>query len=141
MSNKCAVLSAITARFCFGTIHGGFRIVVIARKEGHLCVSLLLFVGAKRLELSTPCTPCKCASQLRHAPNKLDDFPIGNRLQKYYIFYNRQNFFFFLPNDIPIRMVVKCISVAYNRGATANSKPFGAYHPLLSPNIAAQSSC
>ena len=26
-------------------------------------------VGVKRLELSTPCTPCKCASQLRHTPN------------------------------------------------------------------------
>ena len=25
-------------------------------------------VGVKRLELSTPCTPCKCASQLRHTP-------------------------------------------------------------------------
>ena len=26
-------------------------------------------VGARRLELPTPCTPCKYASQLRHAPN------------------------------------------------------------------------
>ena len=31
-------------------------------------------VGAKRLELSTPCTPCKCASQLRHTPNNLSCF-------------------------------------------------------------------
>ncbi len=27
-----------------------------------------LKVGARRLELPTPCTPCKYASQLRHAP-------------------------------------------------------------------------
>ena len=31
-------------------------------------------VGVKRLELSTPCTPCKCASQLRHTPNFLTAF-------------------------------------------------------------------
>ena len=27
-----------------------------------------LIVGVNRLERSTPCTPCKCASQLRHTP-------------------------------------------------------------------------
>ena len=40
----------------------------------------LYLVGVKRLELSTPCTPCKCASQLRHTPfvscAKVDIFPI-----------------------------------------------------------------
>ncbi len=25
-------------------------------------------VGAPRFELGTPCTPCKCATRLRHAP-------------------------------------------------------------------------
>ena len=29
-----------------------------------------LFVGVIRLERTTPCTPCKCASQLRHTPIK-----------------------------------------------------------------------
>ena len=27
-----------------------------------------LMVGAPRFELGTPCTPCKCATRLRHAP-------------------------------------------------------------------------
>ena len=40
-------------------------------KKKDLISQVLFFVGAKRLELSTPCTPCKCASQLRHAPNIL----------------------------------------------------------------------
>ena len=31
-------------------------------------MDLLLFVGVRRLELPTPCTPCKYASQLRHTP-------------------------------------------------------------------------
>ncbi len=29
---------------------------------------VVLCVGVRRLELPTPCTPCKCASQLRHTP-------------------------------------------------------------------------
>src|SRR5215475_5979672 len=28
-------------------------------------------VGAPRFELGTPCTPCKCATRLRHAPTLL----------------------------------------------------------------------
>ena len=31
---------------------------------------LILLVGARRFELPTPCTPCKCATRLRYAPNK-----------------------------------------------------------------------
>src|SRR5664280_109516 len=27
-------------------------------------------VGPVRLELTTPCTPCKCATRLRHGPNQ-----------------------------------------------------------------------
>ncbi len=49
--------------------------VVVTEAEGwenrkRLCLSVesLSVVGARRLELPTPCTPCKCASQLRHAP-------------------------------------------------------------------------
>ena len=45
--------------------------------------SLFFSVGVKRLELSTPCTPCKCASQLRHTP-MLTSFEM--RLQKYNFF-------------------------------------------------------
>ena len=30
--------------------------------------ALFLYVGVRRLELPTPCTPCKYASQLRHTP-------------------------------------------------------------------------
>src|SRR5574340_1272132 len=29
-----------------------------------------LLVGARRFELPTPCTPCKCATRLRYAPTK-----------------------------------------------------------------------
>ncbi len=29
---------------------------------------LIKMVGPERLELSTPCTPCKCATRLRHGP-------------------------------------------------------------------------
>jgi hypothetical protein len=32
---------------------------------------LFLLVGAPRFELGTPCTPCKCATRLRHAPTRL----------------------------------------------------------------------
>jgi hypothetical protein len=35
-----------------------------------------LFVGVRRLELPTPCTPCKYASQLRHTPNLPDRSPV-----------------------------------------------------------------
>src|SRR6266850_5080239 len=28
-------------------------------------------IGAPRFELGTPCTPCKCATRLRHAPTRL----------------------------------------------------------------------
>src|SRR5882757_1990190 len=35
-------------------------------------------VGATRFELATPCTPCKCATRLRHAPTETEnDSPIG----------------------------------------------------------------
>ncbi|SBT03516.1 hypothetical protein ACCAA_1050022 [Candidatus Accumulibacter aalborgensis] len=29
---------------------------------------VILLVGAPGFELGTPCTPCKCATRLRHAP-------------------------------------------------------------------------
>jgi hypothetical protein len=35
-------------------------------------------VGATRFELATPCTPCKCATRLRHAPTEgPNDSPNG----------------------------------------------------------------
>ena len=34
--------------------------------------SLIHMVGVKGFEPSTPCTPCKCATRLRHTPNTLD---------------------------------------------------------------------
>ena len=34
--------------------------------------SLTHMVGVKGFEPSTPCTPCKCATKLRHTPNTLD---------------------------------------------------------------------
>src|SRR5882757_170137 len=37
-------------------------------------------VGATRFELATPCTPCKCATRLRHAPTEgPNDSPKGLR--------------------------------------------------------------
>jgi hypothetical protein len=32
-------------------------------------------VGAPRFELGTPCTPCKCATRLRHAPTTVLEGP------------------------------------------------------------------
>ena len=32
--------------------------------------SLNLLVGVKGFEPSTPCTPCKCATRLRHTPSQ-----------------------------------------------------------------------
>ena len=32
---------------------------------------LEFLVGAAGFELATPCTPCKCATRLRYAPNEL----------------------------------------------------------------------
>lgn len=36
----------------------------------------LLSVGVIRLELTTPCTPCKYASQLRHTPKEVQIYKI-----------------------------------------------------------------
>ena len=47
---------------------------------------IFLNVGVSRLELPTPCTPCKYASQLRHTPFIL-------RLQKYKNFHSLQPLF------------------------------------------------
>jgi hypothetical protein len=41
------------------------------RKEAVTKGQPLLFVGVVRLELTTTCTPCKYASQLRHTPNNI----------------------------------------------------------------------
>ena len=53
-------------------------------------------VGAKRLELSTPCTPCKCASQLRHAPNLIcsdGDYLLSKTVAKVLLFFILTKFF------------------------------------------------
>ena len=55
-----------------------------------IAIISLFFVGVKRLELSTPCTPCKCASQLRHTPMLIS---CEMRLQKYNFFYYVVHFF------------------------------------------------
>ena len=34
-----------------------------------------VLVGAAGFELATPCTPCKCATRLRYAPNRLGILP------------------------------------------------------------------
>src|ERR1700733_4530753 len=39
---------------------------------------MISLVGAAGFELATPCTPCKCATRLRHAPTETaNDSPIG----------------------------------------------------------------
>src|ERR1700728_4393844 len=38
------------------------------KPAGHYLQSRFKLVGATRFELATPCTPCKCATRLRHAP-------------------------------------------------------------------------
>ncbi len=38
-------------------------------------------VGSERFELSTPCTPCKCATRLRHDPIPVLGRQIGPRCQ------------------------------------------------------------
>ena len=57
---------------------------------------LPFYVGAKRLELSTPCTPCKCASQLRHAPNlicSVGDYLLSKTVAKVLLFFILTKFF------------------------------------------------
>ncbi len=44
-------------------------------------------VGVIRLERTTPCTPCKCASQLRHTPNNKG----GANLEKAFDFSNTRS--------------------------------------------------
>ena len=42
----------------------------VTRKPRSKIITITVkIVGVRRLELPTPCTPCKCASQLRHTPN------------------------------------------------------------------------
>src|SRR3982751_4001838 len=36
--------------------------------------SLIYMVGARRFELPTPCTPCRCATRLRYAPTQTRDY-------------------------------------------------------------------
>ena len=51
------------------------------------------FVGVVRLELTTTCTPCKYASQLRHTPIFLTDAKLGKNLigkQTFNIYPDRQ---------------------------------------------------
>src|SRR5258708_22702662 len=49
------------------------RVTEVLRPYSYPCVrnGPLVLVGAPRFELGTPCTPCKCATRLRHAPTRL----------------------------------------------------------------------
>ena len=40
----------------------------LTKEKGGLTASFFFLVGVIRLERTTTCTPCKCASQLRHTP-------------------------------------------------------------------------
>ena len=44
---------------------------------------VLSMVGAVRFERTTPCTPCRCASRLRHAPTSSKDTIADTSLQAY----------------------------------------------------------
>ena len=57
-------------------------------------ISFSRFVGVKRLELSTPCTPCKCASQLRHTPNKHSVWNEAAKIQYFLICVHTVSKFF-----------------------------------------------
>jgi hypothetical protein len=37
--------------------------------KGGMRKTLKKLVGTPRFELGTPCTPCKCATRLRHVPS------------------------------------------------------------------------
>ena len=52
--------------------HGRFRQSDAFRHVFETVLQRLL-VGAPRFELGTPCTPCKCATRLRHAPTGITD--------------------------------------------------------------------
>ncbi len=43
---------------------------LVRRFMGQPLHKLIELVGATRFELATPCTPCKCATRLRHAPTE-----------------------------------------------------------------------
>ena len=55
-------------------------------KKTGISTGFSLNVGVRRLELPTPCTPCKYASQLRHTPFKFAS-------AKVHFFFNPLAFF------------------------------------------------
>jgi hypothetical protein len=56
-------------------------------------IDCLRLVGATRFELATPCTPCKCATRLRHAPTEeVNDSRIRGRELESLLVSATQNF-------------------------------------------------
>src|SRR5690348_16540280 len=50
---------------------GSFRNLATELATTAFLIAPKSLIGAPRFELGTPCTPCKCATRLRHAPNRL----------------------------------------------------------------------
>ena len=70
---RTSVSEPIYRIWCSGSVptHAGIpRKIKGGHKRGHSphLYRSFLMVGAPRFELGTPCTPCKCATRLRHAP-------------------------------------------------------------------------
>ena len=82
-------------------------LILCSDKKKELVSQFFSFiVGAKRLELSTPCTPCKCASQLRHAPNKCASICVSLTLEngcKSTTFFSTDQIFFLKNHTHPQR--------------------------------------
>ena len=72
-------------------------IISINKKIRGEILGFFLNVGVRRLELPTPCTPCKYASQLRHTPfffeaAKVQKFPFAILLFQKNLFFTKRCF-------------------------------------------------
>ena len=67
-------------------------------------------VGAAGFELATPCTPCKCATRLRYAPN---EFRIMQYQKKNFKFFPKQLLLATSPSIVKIGLSLVIDEVSY----------------------------
>ena len=82
----CRELAQRSQRLDQGLQAGGEITVVVRNEDVHLQMKRpvcdertpafsWVLVGAAGFELATPCTPCKCATRLRHVPTEIQQTP------------------------------------------------------------------